>query len=141
MLSFVALAGLILADVITRNLGIGFAWALEGSEYLMMVGGFIGAPWVLRRGGHVAIDVVVQMLGAMPRARLARGADAMGLAICLPLTAIAVDALLSARASGSLVFKTLIFPEWWLMIPVALCFAILSVEFLLRTLSAREAVA
>ncbi|RIU97115.1 TRAP transporter small permease subunit, partial [Klebsiella pneumoniae] len=96
----------------------------------MMVGGFIGAPWVLRRGGHVAIDVVVQMLGATPRARLARGADAMGLAICLPLTAIAVDALQSARASGSLVFETLIFPEWWLMIPVALCFAILSVEFL-----------
>ena len=132
VLSFVGLAVLILADVATRNLGIGFAWALEGSEYLMMIGGFVGAPWVLRRGGHVAIDVVVQMLGASRQARLARASDAMGLVICAPLTLIAADALFKARASGALVFKTLIFPEWWLMIPVTACFALMTLEFALR---------
>lgn len=141
ILCFTGLAVLILADVLTRNLGFGFPWALEGSEYLMMVGAFIGAPWVLRQGGHVAIDVVVQMLRPGPRARLSRAADVIGLAICAPLAVIAIDALLSARAAGSLVFKTLVFPEWWLMIPVALCFLMMSVEFALRAASPPEAAA
>lgn len=134
-LSFLGLALLILADVFTRNLGIGFPWALEGSEYLMMTGGFFGAPWVLRSKGHVAIDVVVQLLRPARQAALARGADLMGIAICAPLTIIAADALLSARSSGALVFKTLIFPEWWLMIPVTFCFALMTTEFALRAVT------
>jgi TRAP-type C4-dicarboxylate transport system permease small subunit len=35
-----------------------------------------------------------------------------------------------------MVFKTLVFPEWWLFVPVPLCFALLAVEFLRRMLGA-----
>ena len=41
-----------------------------------------------------------------------------------------VKAIADSRQLGSMVFKTLVFPEWWLFVPVPLCFALLAVEFL-----------
>lgn len=140
--SFAALAILTLVDVITRNIRIGtFGWALEGSEYLLMIGCFVGVPWVLRRGGHVAIDVVVQILAEGPRRKLERAADVVGLLICLPLTVLAIRAMLSAQASGALVYKTLVFPEWYLLVPLTYCVIMMTSEFALRCAGRREVAA
>ena len=51
-------------DVIIRALNIGsMPWALEMSEYLLYGVTFLGAPWVLRAGGHVNVDIVVKQIG------------------------------------------------------------------------------
>jgi TRAP-type C4-dicarboxylate transport system permease small subunit len=36
--------------------------------------------------------------------------------------------LADSRQAGSLVMKALVFPEWWLYVPVPICFALLSLE-------------
>ena len=42
-----------------------------------------------------------------------------------------VMTLQSARL-GSLTIKNLVFPEWWLLAPLPVCFALVSIEFVLR---------
>ena len=40
--------------------------------------------------------------------------------------------LLDAHQQGSVVFKELIFPEWWLSLPLLIGAALLSIEFIRR---------
>ena len=53
----------ICADVLVRNLRLGnMAWANEVAEYTLYLSTFLAAPWLLRQGAHVRMDVVLKML-------------------------------------------------------------------------------
>jgi TRAP-type C4-dicarboxylate transport system permease small subunit len=38
----------------------------------------------------------------------------------------------SSAQQGSLIIKSVVFPEWWLYAPVPVCFAFLAIEFVRR---------
>jgi TRAP-type C4-dicarboxylate transport system permease small subunit len=47
-------------EVVTRYfLGRGSAWVIEFSEYALLYITFLGAGWLLRREGHVSMDILV----------------------------------------------------------------------------------
>jgi TRAP-type C4-dicarboxylate transport system permease small subunit len=51
------------ADVFMRNvMGSGMSWVIEAMEYAMYVATVFAAPWVLREGSHVSVDVLTSML-------------------------------------------------------------------------------
>src|SRR3954462_14740581 len=75
---------LIALDVALRNLaGTGFPWLIDAIEYGLFAGTFLAAPWVLREGAHVRVDIVVTTLPPRGAAFLETVADLVGLAICL----------------------------------------------------------
>jgi TRAP-type C4-dicarboxylate transport system permease small subunit len=39
---------------------------------------------------------------------------------------------LDSAAHGSFTIKTLAFPEWWMLAPLPVCFALLAIEFAFR---------
>jgi TRAP-type transport system small permease protein len=126
LLGVTALA--ITLDVIARNVGLGtLPWILEVSEYVLPLATFLAAPWLLYRNEHVRLDV---LLTAFPR--LGVLANLVGLAVCGVLVVYGVRTILNSAAQGSMVFKSVVFPEWWLYAPVPLCFGLLSIEFLRR---------
>jgi TRAP-type C4-dicarboxylate transport system permease small subunit len=126
LLGVTALA--ITLDVIARNLGLGtLPWILEVSEYVLPLATFLAAPWLLQRNEHVRLDV---LLGPFPR--LGHVANLLGLSVSGVLVVYGVRTILNSAAQGSMVFKSVVFPEWWLYAPVPLCFGLLSVEFLRR---------
>lgn len=126
LLGVTALA--ITLDVIARNVGLGtLPWILEVSEYVLPLATFLAAPWLLHRNEHVRLDV---LLTAFPR--LGVLANLVGLAVCGVLVVYGVRTILNSAAQGSMVFKSVVFPEWWLYAPVPLCFGLLSIEFLRR---------
>ena len=47
---------------------------------------------------------------------------------------IDVRSLAPRSGAGALVIKSLVFPEWWLFVPVPVCFGLLAVECLRRLL-------
>src|SRR5204863_164745 len=54
-------------DVLLRNVHIvpgmlGIAWANEATEYALYLITVLVAPWLLRRGQHIRIDVVLRLL-------------------------------------------------------------------------------
>lgn len=115
-------------DVVARNVGLGTVpWILEVSEYVLPLATFFAAPWLLYRNEHVRLDV---LLASFPRLGLVT--NLVGLAVCGVLVVYGVRTILNSAAQGSMVFKSVVFPEWWLYAPVPLCFGLLSVEFLRR---------
>lgn len=127
----------IVADVALRNLAItglprGLAWSNEVSEFLLYLITMCVAPWLLRQGQHIRVDIVLQ---ALPR-RLAWSlewlGDTLGLACCLLIAWYSARAALASHAAGSLNIKTLVTPEWWSLAPLPLVFVLLSIEMLFR---------
>jgi TRAP-type C4-dicarboxylate transport system permease small subunit len=120
-------------DVVARNVGLGsLPWVLEVSEYVLPLATFLVAPWLLNRNQHVRLDaLLVALPGGLARV-LDRAADLVGLAVCAVFVVYGVRAIESSARQGSLVIKSVVFPEWWLYAPVPVCFALLAVEFLRR---------
>jgi len=134
-----AMALAVTVDVLARNVGLGtLPWVLEVSEYCLPLATFLVAPWLLHRNEHVRLDMLLRAL-PRPQARaLDVSANLIGLAISAVFVVYGVRATLDSARQGSMVYKSVVFPEWWLFVPVAACFGLLAVEFV-RRLAARGA--
>src|SRR5262249_57593817 len=54
---------LIGADVATRNLGVGgIAWSNEVSENILYLITLLSAPWLLRQGQHIRVDILLRVI-------------------------------------------------------------------------------
>lgn len=116
-------------------------WMYEAVEYALYMGVFLAAPWVLRQGAHVRVDVVT---GALPRpvaVRLEQALDVAGALLCALLCVYGLRAVLSEYEDGTLPDKDLRIANWIVLCFFALGFAMLAVEFLLRLGRAREVIA
>lgn len=107
-------------------------------EYALFVATFLAAPWLLRQNGHVTVDFFVGVLPKPVGAALRRVADAVGLAVCLVLLVFAVRVAWRSWASGNIVLKTVVFPEWWLYAVIVVSMALLALEFARRMLLRRS---
>ena len=115
-------------DVVGRNVGMGtLPWILEVSEYMLPLATFLVAPWLLYRNEHVRLDIL-----AVTRPRVGQVANIVGLAVCAVLVVYGVRTITNSAAQGAMIFKSVVFPEWWLYVPVPLCFGLLTIEFLRR---------
>ena len=127
----------ICVDVLLRNARVvpgmlGVPWANEITEYALYLITMLTAPWLLRQGLHIRVDV---LLRAVPR-RLAWycewAADLLALGCCVAISFYGVKAVLSSHAIGGMVVKVLSVPEWWLLLPLPVAFALLAIEVLFR---------
>ncbi|HEX5091864.1 MAG TPA: TRAP transporter small permease [Burkholderiales bacterium] len=110
-----ALVALICLDVAARSLKLfPTPWTFDVCQHLLAAITFLGAPWVLRENGHIAIELVVERLARGPRAVVQRVADVLGTAVCALLLVYACRVFWRTYASGNLVYETFVFPEWYL---------------------------
>ena len=124
---------LVVGDVVLRNTGLlRWSWLNELTEYLLTISTFTGAPWVLHNHGHVNVDVLLRTVSAAKARWLVKASNLFGGVISAILLVVAVRVTFDSYALGSLVFKNLIFPEWYLMTPMVLCFGLCTAEFLTR---------
>ena len=128
---------MICADVFLRNVRIvpgmvGLEWANEISEGMLYLIALLTAPWLMRKGQHIRVDV---LLRAVPP-RLGWGlewlVDALAMACCAIIAWYGVRAALGSWQAGSLSIKTLVTPEWWLLSVLPVAFLALTVEMLFR---------
>lgn len=132
-LLILAMMLMITIDVAWRSFGgRGLGWVSEVSEYILYLATFLAAPWLLRLGRHVRLDLVLRALPAKVGWLIEWLADILGLVVCAGLTFAGVRIAMASKAGGNLVIKTLEFPEWYLLIPVPVTFAMLSIEFVFR---------
>ena len=132
-LLFAAMAVMVCADVFLRNTGMAsMPWAVEVTEYMLMVAAFLAAPWVLYTNDHIRVDVLVRTLPLRTQQGFAFASDLICLFICLALAWESILGLLDTKAQGGMVFKVLVFPEWWLGLPMVFSFVLLTIEFARR---------
>jgi TRAP-type C4-dicarboxylate transport system permease small subunit len=132
-LLLLAMVAVVTADILMRNVfGIGFSWANEVTEYALYIITLLTAPWLLRRGQHVRIDMMLALVPPRVAWLCEAAADILGFAACIVLLWYGAAITLQSVRLGSLTIKNLVFPEWWLLWPLPLCFALLALEFVLR---------
>ena len=130
---FAAMALLVCADVILRNLAnTSIIWSVEVTEYMMMIAAFLAAPWLVYTNDHIRVDVLLRGLSGNWQRRMVKVSDVLCLIICLVLAYESTASMLDSARQGGMVFKVLVFPDWWLSIPMVLCFILLSIEFMRR---------
>lgn len=137
-----AAAGAIVIDVILRNLGtgLGVPGVVELIEYDLYLIAFLAAPWTLRLGAHVVVEILTDQMSPRFSDIAKRLADLVGLLVSLVLVYAGSLATWKSMAGGRVVFKTFIFPEWILLAPLPFCALILIVEFSLRLAGCRQKV-
>jgi TRAP-type C4-dicarboxylate transport system permease small subunit len=124
---------LVTADIVLRNVTrSGFPWANEISEYALYAITMMAAPWLLRRGQHVRIDLVLTFVPARAAWLMEAIGDIVGFLVCLTMLRYGVRMTVESAVHGSITVKNLVFPEWWLLWPLPFTFALLAVEFALR---------
>lgn len=120
-------------DLFLRASGLGsLAGVQEVIEYALFAGVFLSAPWALRLGAHVRVDLLLSGLPARAGAVLDRFLDAFGLLVCLVLVWFGGVNWSQAYAFQSMQMKYFNVPEWWLLTVFEASFALLAVEFLSR---------
>jgi TRAP-type C4-dicarboxylate transport system permease small subunit len=129
---------LVCYDVLGRNLGLkSLPWIVEVSEYSLPLVTLLAAPWLLYRAEHVKLDLLGTALRPAALQILERIAAALGLAVSLTITWYALKLMADSKSVGAMVVKSLVFPEWWLFVPVPLSFGLMALECARRLLHHR----
>jgi TRAP-type C4-dicarboxylate transport system permease small subunit len=132
-----AMMFIIVADVALRNLAIaglpqGLAWSNEISELMLYLITMSVAPWLLRQGQHIRVDIVLQALSPRLAWNFEWVGDLIGFACCGVIAWFGTQAAWSSYMSGAVNIKTLVTPEWWALAPLPLVFVLLGIEMIFR---------
>jgi TRAP-type C4-dicarboxylate transport system permease small subunit len=127
----------ICVDVLLRNVRIvpgmlGVPWANEVTEYALYFITMLTAPWLLRQGQHIRVDVLLRAIPARAAWICEWAVDLLALVCCIAIAWYGVMAVLSSHAIGGMVVKVISVPEWWLLAPLPATFALLAIEVLFR---------
>jgi len=131
-----AMTLMICADVLLRNVRVfpiaGLEWANEISEAMLFLVTLLTAPWLLRRGQHIRVDIVLRAVPPRAGWLFEWAVDLLGLACCALIAWYSGRAALASLQAGSVSIKTLVTPEWWLLGVLPVAFACLAIEMLFR---------
>ncbi len=132
-----ALMLIVCLDVLLRNVPLipssrGFPAANELSEFALYLITMLSAPWLLRQGQHIRVDILLRAIPRQLAWLMEWAMDLVALACCLITGWYGLRAVLDSAAAGSVVIKSFIIPEWWTFVPVPVTFLLLSIEVLFR---------
>jgi TRAP-type C4-dicarboxylate transport system permease small subunit len=132
-----AMTLMICADVLLRNVKLipgvdGLAWSNELSETGLYLITMLAAPWLLREGRHIRVDIVLRALPAKAGWACEWASDAIAFACCAVMVLYGARATWDSFSQGSITIKTLVMPEWWTLAPLPVAFLLLAIEVLFR---------
>jgi TRAP-type C4-dicarboxylate transport system permease small subunit len=120
-------------DVFLRNIGAGgVPPSNELAEYSLYLITLLAAPGLLRQGQHIRVDIILRALPLRVGWLMEWTGDVIGLACCLVFVWYGTSVAAASYSDGALSIKTLVLPEWWLLAPMPVTFALLAIEFVFR---------
>jgi len=113
-----------------RNLGLQpHAWLFTSTEYGVLYMTMLGAPWLVRKRGHVHIELLTAALPEQPQRLVSR---LVALACVLVCGYLAWRGLLLVQtniARNDFDVRAYFYPRWLLTIAFPLSFGLMAVEF------------
>ena len=127
----------ICVDVLLRNVRLvpgmlGVPWANEVTEYALYLITMLTAPWLLRQGQHIRVDVLLRAIPPRLAWACEWAVDVIALVCSVLIAYYGVKAVLSSHAISGMVVKVISVPEWWLLAPLPVAFALIAIEILFR---------
>jgi TRAP-type transport system small permease protein len=128
---------MICLDVLLRNVALipsmrGLEWSNDLSEAMLYLITMLAAPWLLRRGQHIRVDIVLRALPKLLAWYCEWVTDVLAMICCLVMVGYGTRMALASYKSGALTIKSTVTPEWWLLAPLPIAFALLAIEVAFR---------
>jgi TRAP-type C4-dicarboxylate transport system permease small subunit len=124
---------IICTDVFLRNaFKSGISWGNEVSEYALYLLTLLAAPWLLRQGRHIRVDILLRALPGQVAWVMEWMVDLCGLGCSLILMYFGIYAIIDSFRGGVMTMKTLVLPEWWFIVPLPAVFLLMAIEFVFR---------
>lgn len=128
------------AEVVLRY---GFSrplyWAVDLSEYTLLCGTFLVAPWLLRiHGGHVTVTLVTDHLGAGTREWLKRATDLLAASACVVLAVVIGQTAHRYFGRGLVAARVWEVKLWPFYALMSFSCALMAIEFVRQALSPRH---
>lgn len=105
-------------------------WVIEITEYTLLYVTFLGAAWLQRENGHVAVDLLTSALDERWRRYLSIVSSVLGVAIGAVFTWFGTTATISALVRGVHKPTVLEFPTWIVLAVIPVGGAVLGLRFL-----------
>jgi len=98
-------------------------WQSDITIYIMVYITFLGTAWLLKKGGHVSIDMLVERLDPPSRAILGIFSSIIGIITTLILTWYGVITVIETFQAGSFYFAQIYIPRFLILgiIPLGSC--------------------
>ena len=95
-------------------------WILQYTEYALLWITFLGAAWLLRKGGHIRIDTVITRLGPKTQKIIEVIIAILGFVVCIVIVWFGTEKTLEFYKRGILDVKGVIVPLYplFLIIPL-----------------------
>lgn len=123
------------AEVVLRMLSFpSIPGMIELTEYGLFISTFFVAPYLLRTDQHIRVDIVMSRVDATTARRVEYGVLLTIIVVSLITGLVGVSVMLTSINDGTMVFKDLVFPQWWLewIIPLtSLAMALQALEMLI----------
>ena len=123
------------AEVILRMFSFpSIVGMIELTEYGLFVSTFFVAPYLLRTNEHIRVDIVMSRVDPAAARRVEYGVLFTIILISIITGVVGTRIMLTSMREGTLIFKDLIIPQWWLewIIPLtSLAMALQALELLI----------
>jgi TRAP-type C4-dicarboxylate transport system permease small subunit len=130
VLTLVWLMVSVVTSVVMRNLGLQpFAWLFVSAEYGILYMTMFRAPWLVRKKGHVHIELVTASLPPFLRRIVNRGVALACVAACLILAWFGLDLFLTNIERNDFDMRAYYYPRWLLTITFLIAFSVTAIEF------------
>lgn len=117
-------------SVTMRNLGMQpYAWLFTSTEYGILYMTMLGAPWLVRRRGHVHIELVTAALPDLLRKIVSRTVALGCVLICGYLAWRGLLLVMTNIERMDFDVRAYFFPRWMLTIAFPLSFGLMAIEF------------
>lgn len=120
----------IVVSVTMRNLGLQpYAWLFTSTEYGVLYMTMLGAPWLVRKKGHVHIELLTAALPEAARQILSRLVALGCVLICGYLGWKGYQLVQLNLARMDFDVRAYFFPRWMLTIAFPISFGLMALEF------------
>src|SRR5262245_26700205 len=110
-----AMALAVSAEVVLRMFSFpSIVGLIELTEYGLFISTFFTAPHLLRTNEHIRVDIVMSRIDTAKAWGIELGVLLTIILICVVTGVVGVSVLLDSVREGTLVFKDLVIPKWWL---------------------------
>jgi len=105
-------------------------WGVETCEYMLFFITFLGAAWLLKKKGHISVDLLMERLKPRTKIYYNLFSSFMGIAISSIIFWFSVKTSLENYITGVRVVKTLSLPKWFFLSFIALGYLLVIFEFI-----------
>ena len=110
-------------------------WVTEIGSYVLLYVTFLVAAWVLRGEGHVAMDMITNLVSPKIQSMVKAVTSAISALVCLVLAWFGFKVSWDLLWSGYFTPTMLELPKWFLTAVIFLGFFLLFIQFIRRTIT------